>query len=54
AQRAESGGGHGLIGMRERVAALRGDCEAGPRLEGGFRVRATLPVRGRTGGDENG
>ncbi|GAA4679884.1 sensor histidine kinase [Streptomyces youssoufiensis] len=50
---AADGGGHGLIGMRERVAALRGDCEAGPRIEGGFRVRATLPVRGRTGGDES-
>ncbi|MFT2018576.1 sensor histidine kinase [Streptomyces sp. 796.1] len=47
------GGGHGLIGMRERVAALRGVCEVGPRVEGGFRVRATLPVRGRSGGDES-
>ncbi|MET7932115.1 histidine kinase [Streptomyces sp. NPDC005322] len=45
------GGGHGLLGMRERVAALRGSCEAGPLPEGGFRVRARLPLQTRTGGD---
>jgi signal transduction histidine kinase len=37
-------GGHGLAGMRERVALVRGELEAGPRPEGGFRVRARLPV----------
>ncbi|QKV95400.1 ATP-binding protein [Streptomyces sp. NA02950] len=47
----EHGGGHGLLGMRERVTALRGSCEAGPLPEGGFRVRARLPLQGRTGGD---
>ncbi|MEU8823726.1 histidine kinase [Streptomyces sp. NPDC048636] len=47
----EYGGGHGLIGMRERVTALRGSCEAGPLPGGGFRVRARLPLQGRTGGD---
>jgi signal transduction histidine kinase len=36
--------GHGLIGMRERVVLFGGDLEAGPRPEGGFRVRAVLPV----------
>jgi signal transduction histidine kinase len=36
--------GHGLAGMRERVALLRGDFTAGPRPEGGFRVTARLPV----------
>lgn len=36
--------GFGLIGMRERVALLHGEFEAGPRLEGGFRVTARLPV----------
>jgi len=36
--------GHGLAGMRERVALVRGELEAGPRPEGGFRVRARLPV----------
>jgi signal transduction histidine kinase len=37
-------GAHGLIGMRERVAALGGTLLAGPRPTGGFRVRASLPT----------
>lgn len=37
-------GGHGLIGMRERVALFGGELHAGPRPDGGFRVRAELPL----------
>jgi signal transduction histidine kinase len=37
-------GGHGLVGMRERVAMFGGDLVAGPGSDGGFVVRATLPV----------
>jgi signal transduction histidine kinase len=41
---AASTGGHGIAGMRERVAALGGDFEAGPGRGGGFRVYARLPA----------
>ncbi|MFF3674856.1 sensor histidine kinase [Streptomyces sp. NPDC002120] len=41
---AEPGGGHGLLGMRERAGALGGSCFAGPRFGGGYRVHAILPV----------
>ncbi|WP_415950776.1 sensor histidine kinase [Streptomyces sp. KLOTTS4A1] len=37
-------GGHGLVGMRERVSALGGTCTTGPRYGGGFRVHAILPL----------
>ncbi|MEU9574402.1 histidine kinase [Streptomyces massasporeus] len=44
----DGGGGHGLLGMRERVGALRGTLTTGPRYGGGFRVHAILPIENRT------
>ncbi|MCP2205426.1 Signal transduction histidine kinase [Lentzea flava] len=41
----ELGAGHGLIGMRERVAVYDGTFSAGPSASGGFRVEAELPIR---------
>ncbi len=37
--------GHGIVGMRERVAALGGRLSAGPAPAGGYRVFAELPLR---------
>lgn len=39
----DEAGGHGLVGMRERVAAHGGTLATGPRPEGGFEVVAVLP-----------
>jgi signal transduction histidine kinase len=39
-----AGGGHGLVGLRERVTLLGGTFRAGPRADGGFEVRASLPA----------
>ncbi|MFD7154124.1 sensor histidine kinase [Kribbella sp. NPDC059898] len=46
----DSVGGYGLKGMTERAAALGGQVETGAAPGGGFRIRATLPVRD-TGGE---
>jgi signal transduction histidine kinase len=40
---AVDGSGHGLVGMRERVALFGGSLRAGPASEGGFEVHARLP-----------
>jgi signal transduction histidine kinase len=40
-----AGGGHGLLGLRERVTLLGGTFQAGPRLDGGFEVCASIPAQ---------
>jgi signal transduction histidine kinase len=41
---APTGGGHGLLGLRERVTLLGGTFQAGPRADGGFELSASIPV----------
>jgi signal transduction histidine kinase len=41
-------GGHGLVGLRERVQLYDGKFSCGPQPSGGFRVCATLPLQQRT------
>ncbi|MFM9608288.1 sensor histidine kinase [Streptomyces niveiscabiei] len=51
------GSGHGLMGMRERAKLYGGRVDIGPRGEGGFAVRLTLPTSAQTvgeGGDPSG
>ncbi|WP_247706447.1 sensor histidine kinase [Streptomyces liliiviolaceus] len=40
------GGGHGLIGLRERVSVFGGELSAGDRPDGGFSVHARIPSAG--------
>ena len=44
--RAAGPSGHGLVGIRERVAMYSGRLEVGPRPDGGFGVAAELPLGG--------
>lgn len=39
------GAGHGITGMRERVAMLNGEMTAEPTTEGGYEVTAFIPVQ---------
>jgi signal transduction histidine kinase len=41
---ASQGSGHGLVGMRERVALVEGTVNAGPTPEGGYLVAVSIPV----------
>jgi signal transduction histidine kinase len=44
----DNSSGHGLLGMRERAAAVGGQLSAGRTVDGGFEVRAVLPLSGGT------
>jgi signal transduction histidine kinase len=43
-------GGHGLLGMHERAAAVGGKLHTGPAPGGGFLVEATLPAKAEAAG----
>ncbi|WBB76325.1 sensor histidine kinase [Micromonospora sp. WMMD1128] len=45
-------GGHGLVGMRERVGVYDGSLAAGPTLAGGWRVEVRLPLPVAAGAEE--
>ncbi|MBF4764198.1 sensor histidine kinase [Nocardioides islandensis] len=41
---ADAGSGRGLIGLRERLALYGGTLHAGPRIRGGYRLEAVIPL----------
>jgi signal transduction histidine kinase len=45
-----AGHGRGLLGLRERLALYGGELEAGPRPDGGWRMRAVLPLTAQAAG----
>ena len=45
---AQTGAGLGLDGMRERIESLGGSLDAGPCVQGGWRVHARLPASARS------
>ncbi|MFD0486795.1 hypothetical protein ACFQ0O_06775 [Saccharopolyspora spinosporotrichia] len=47
-------GGHGLIGMRERISLVQGVFEAGRRPDGSFQVHARIPVTPTAATDDAG
>jgi signal transduction histidine kinase len=47
-ERSTPGSGSGIVGMRQRASGVGGEVEASTRQDGGFRVRARLPVLGRS------
>ncbi|MGW6201551.1 sensor histidine kinase [Kribbella sp. NPDC055110] len=49
-----AGGGHGLVGMRERVNAVGGELHTGPQAARGFAVHAVLPLETGVVGDDQG
>ena len=40
----DDGAGSGLVGLRERVATVGGEVEAGRSPDGGFRLRVSVPI----------
>ncbi|WHT20504.1 histidine kinase [Crossiella sp. CA-258035] len=46
----ESGPGNGITGMRERIGIVGGEFRAGPRPDGGYTVRARIPLADNTEG----
>ncbi|TDC20987.1 two-component sensor histidine kinase [Streptomyces sp. 8K308] len=46
------GAGHGITGMRERVAMLNGEMTAGPTEDGGYEVAVFVPVQASAGAEE--